>query len=256
MTTIATWNVNSLRVRMPQVLAWLAKSPVDILAMQETKTVDPDFPRAELEALGYHVLFSGQKTYNGIAVLSRWPCAEIITDIPDFDDPPRRVLGVTTNGWRIVNLYVPNGQAVGSEKYEYKLKWLAALRSWLAKEVQAHERLVVLGDFNIAPEDRDVHDPAAWVGSVHVSEPEREALRAVLSVGLVDVFRQFEQPPRTYSWWDYRMLGFRRNHGLRIDLVLASAAAASRCTASVIDKEPRKEERPSDHAPVLATFDI
>ena len=260
MTAIATWNVNSLRIRLPQVTSWLAtaaeSTPVDILAMQETKLADPEFPRAELEALGYHVLFSGQKTYNGVAVMSRWPCGDVVTDIPNFEDPLRRVLAVTTNGWRIVNLYVPNGQSVGSEKYEYKLRWLAALRSWLAEEAQKHERLVVLGDFNIAPEDRDVHDPAAWAGSVHVSEPEREALRALLALGLVDVFRKFEQPPKVYSWWDYRMLAFRRNHGLRIDLVLASPAAAARCTASRIDKEPRKAERPSDHAPVSAFFDV
>jgi exodeoxyribonuclease-3 len=216
-TSIATWNVNSLRVRMPHVLAWLEKTRVDVLAMQETKLVDPDFPRAELEGLGYNVHFCGQKTYNGVAVLSRWPCSDVITDIPNFDDPPRRVLAVTTNGWRVINLYVPNGQAVGSGKFEYKLRWLAALREWLAAEAKAHEKLVVLGDFNIAPEDRDVHDPAAWVGSVHVSEPERQALRDVISIGLVDVFRQFEQPEKTYSWWDYRTFAFRRNHGLRID---------------------------------------
>jgi len=256
MTSIATWNVNSLRVRMPHVLAWLAKSNVDVLAMQETKTVDTDFPRAELEALGYKTIFCGQKTYNGVAVLSRWDCTDLVTDIPGFDDPPRRVLAVTTNGWRVINLYVPNGQAVGSEKYEYKLRWLTALRTWLAEEARAHEKLVVLGDFNIAPDDRDVHDPATWVGSVHVSEPERQALRDVISLGLVDVFRQFEQPEKTYSWWDYRMFAFRRNHGLRIDLILASAASAARCTSCKVDKEPRKEERPSDHAPVVATFDI
>lgn len=256
MTVIATWNVNSLRVRMPQMLAWLAGSPVDILAMQETKCMDLEFPRTEIEALGYHVLFSGQKTYNGVAIASRWPCGDVITDIPAFDDPSRRVLAVTTNGWRIVNLYVPNGQSVGSEKYEYKLRWLAALRDWLAAEIAAHERLVVLGDFNIAPEDRDVHDPAAWAGHVHVSEPERNALRSLLALGLADVFRRFDQPPKLYSWWDYRMLAFRRNQGLRIDLVLTNTAAASHCTACVIDKEPRKQERPSDHAPVLATFDI
>ncbi len=254
MPRIATWNVNSLRIRLPQVTRWLAKSPVDILVMQETKLTDAEFPRTELEALGYHVRFSGQKTYNGVAVMSRWPCGEVITDIPGFEDPLRRVLAVTTNGWRIINLYVPNGQAVGSEKYEYKLRWLAALQTWLGEELQRHEHLVVLGDFNIAPEDQDVHDPAAWIGSVHVSEPEREALRALRVLGLVDVFRKFEQPPKSFSWWDYRMLAFRRNHGLRIDLVLASPAATARCIASSIDKEPRGYERPSDHAPVLATF--
>lgn len=256
MTSIATWNVNSLRVRMPHVLSWLGKTPVDVLAMQETKLTDPDFPGADLEALGYHVLFSGQKTYNGVALLSRWPCTDVVRDIPDFDDPPRRVLAVTTNGWRVINLYVPNGQAVGSEKFEYKLRWLGALRRWLAEEARTHERLVVLGDFNIAPEDRDVHDPKAWEGSVHVSEPERAALRDLLGLGLVDVFRKFDQPEKTYSWWDYRMFAFRRNHGLRIDLILASLASASHCLSCTVDKEPRKLERPSDHAPVVANFDI
>jgi exodeoxyribonuclease III len=255
-TRIATWNVNSLRVRLSQVLDWLAANPVEILAIQETKLTDPDFPCAELEGLGYQVLFSGQKSYNGVALLSRWPCSEIVRDIPDFDDPPRRVLAVTTNGWRIVNLYVPNGQAVGSDKYEYKLRWLAALRVWLAREAAAHQQLVVLGDFNIALEDRDVHDPAAWEGSVHVSSPEREALKSLLEIGLVDVFRLFDQPLQTFSWWDYRTFAFRRNHGLRIDLLLAHRALASKCIESHIDTGPRKSERPSDHAPVVASFDI
>lgn len=253
---IATWNVNSLRVRLPQVLAWLPQSGVDVLAMQETKLADAEFPRAELEAAGFHVVFSGQRTYNGVALLSRWPFEAVVTDIPGFEDPARRVLAATTNGVRVVNLYVPNGQAVGSEKFEYKLRWLAALESWLREEVRRFERLVVLGDFNIAPEDRDVHDPAAWAGSVHVSEPERQALRSLLAVGLVDVFRLFEQPPDSYSWWDYRAFAFRRNHGLRIDLILAHERLAPRCLECRIDREPRRAERPSDHAPVLARFDI
>jgi exodeoxyribonuclease-3 len=251
---IATWNVNSLRVRLPQVVGWLSQSPVDVLAMQETKLVDADFPRQELEDAGYQVLFSGQKSYNGVALISRWPLEDVIRDIPDFDDPLRRVLAATTNGVRVINLYVPNGQSVGSEKYEYKLRWLAALAKWLALEAAKHEKLVVLGDFNIAPEDRDVHDPAAWVGNVHVSEPERAALKTLLEMGLIDVFRQFDQPPNTFSWWDYRMLAFRRNHGLRIDLILASAAFAKICKECRIDREPRKVERPSDHAPVIADF--
>ena len=253
--TVATWNVNSLRIRLQQVTEWLASTRVDVLALQETKITDADFPRAVLEGLGYHVLFSGQKTYNGVALLSRWPCDSLICDLPDFDDPPRRVLAATTNGWRIVNLYVPNGQSVGSEKYQYKLRWLEALRKWLEAEARAHQRLVVLGDFNIAPEDRDVHDPAAWAGSVHVSEPEREALRSLLGVGLVDVFRRFEQPPKSFSWWDFRTRGFSRNDGLRIDLILANQALAARATGSRIDVEPRRGERPSDHTPVLASFD-
>lgn len=254
---IATWNVNSLRVRLPHVLAWLQQSPVDVLAMQETKLTDPQFPQADLAALGYHVLFSGQPTYNGVALLSRWPCEDVVTDIPGFEDSARRVLAATTeHGLRVVNLYVPNGQAVGSEKYEYKLRWLTALTDWLRAEAEKHPHLVVLGDFNIAPEDRDVHDPAAWEGSVHVSEPERRALRGLLDLGLVDVFRKFEQPPQTFSWWDYRSFAFRRNHGLRIDLILAHHALASKCIESYVDREPRKAERPSDHAPVIATFDI
>jgi len=251
---IATWNVNSLRVRLPQVLEWLAVSGVDVLAMQETKLVDAEFPAQAFTALGYQVLCSGQKTYNGVALLSRAPGVAVLTDIPGFADPPRRVLAATVAGVRVVNLYVPNGQALDSDKYHYKLRWLAALRDWLREEAQQHPHLVVLGDFNIAPEDRDVHDPAAWVGSVHVSEPERWALRALQQLGLVDVFRRFEQPPATFSWWDYRMLAFRRNHGLRIDLILASAALAQTCSACVVDRTPRKAERPSDHAPVIADF--
>lgn len=253
---IATWNVNSLRVRLPQVIGWLAQSPVDVLALQETKLTDAEFPRQALEQAGYQVQFSGQKTYNGVALLSRWPLENIVRDIPDFEDPLRRVLAATTNGVRVINLYVPNGQSVGSDKYEYKLRWLAALTRWLSAEAAQHDKLVVLGDFNIAPEDRDVHDPAAWVGNVHVSEPERTALKTLLEVGLIDVFRQFEQPEKSYSWWDYRMLAFRRNHGLRIDLILASPAFAKICKACRVDREPRKVERPSDHAPVIADFVI
>ncbi len=251
---VATWNVNSLRVRLPQLLEWLPRANLDVLAMQETKLPDADFPRAELGALGYQVLSSGQKTYNGVALLSRWPCTGAVTDIPGFEDPARRVLAATTGGLRVVNLYVPNGQAVDSEKYLYKLRWLEALREWLREEARQHRRLLVLGDFNIAPDDRDVHDPAAWEGSVHVSERERRSLRALLELGLVDLFRRFEQPPQTFSWWDYRMLAFRRNHGLRIDLMLALEELAAACTACVIDREPRRAERPSDHAPVIADF--
>ncbi|MGP8032876.1 MAG: exodeoxyribonuclease III [Steroidobacteraceae bacterium] len=251
---IATWNVNSLRVRLPLLSEWLSRNPVDVLALQETKLIDADFPRAELEALGYQVEASGQKTYNGVALLSRWPLTEVVTDIPAFEDPARRVLAATTAGLRVVNLYVPNGQTVDSDKYHYKLRWLAALTAWLRGELGGPDRLVVLGDFNIAPEDRDVHDPAAWAGSVHVSEPERRSLRGLLDLGLVDVFRRFEQPDRSYSWWDYRMLAFRRNHGLRIDLLLADSTLAAACTACVIDREPRRAERPSDHTPVIADF--
>jgi exodeoxyribonuclease III len=253
---IATWNVNSLRVRLPQVLGWLERTAVDVLAMQETKLTDPDFPLAELAALGYQVLSSGQKTYNGVALLSRWPLTEVLTDMPGFEDPARRVLAASTGQLRVVNLYVPNGQTVNSDKYHYKLRWLEALAGWLADELGRGRRLVVLGDFNIAPEDRDVHDPAAWAGLVHVSEPERAGLRRLLDLGLIDVFRRFEQPPETFSWWDYRMGAFRRNLGLRIDLVLAQREVAASCTACAIDREPRRAERPSDHAPVIADFDL
>ena len=253
---IATWNVNSLRVRLPQVLGWLAQASVEVLAMQETKLTDAEFPHAEFAALGYHAQFAGQKTYNGVAVLSRVPGTAVLTGIPAFEDLARRALAVRIGPLRLVNVYVPNGQSVGSEKYRYKLRWLAALREWLREELRAHPQLLVLGDFNIAPEDRDVHDPVAWAGSVHVSAPEREALREVVELGLSDVFRRFEQPPQTFSWWDYRMSAFRRNHGLRIDLMLASEALAARCTGCHIDREPRRAERPSDHAPVIAEFEL
>jgi len=253
---IATWNVNSLRVRLPQLLVWLDANPMDLLAMQETKLTDADFPAEAFTALGYQVLCSGQKTYNGVALLSRSACEAVVTELPGFEDPARRVLAASTAGLRVVNLYVPNGQAVDSDKYRYKLRWLAALREWLRSELAQHQRLIVLGDFNIAPEDRDVHDPAAWLGSVHVSEPERAALRGLLGLGLTDVFRRFDQPPETFSWWDYRMGAFRRNMGLRIDLLLTSAALTDACTACVIDRSPRQAERPSDHAPVVAQFQL
>lgn len=263
---LATWNVNSLRVRLPQLRDWLAAAQPDVVALQETKLTDPDFPVAELQELGYASAFSGQKTYNGVAIIARSTLlggsalAADITEIPGFADPQRRVLAATiptaSGPLRVVDLYVPNGQAVGSDKYTYKLGWLAALQRWLRDEAAPHSRLVVLGDFNIAPEDRDVHDPAAWEGSVHVSEAERAALQALFDDGLVDLFRRFEQSEKSYSWWDYRAGAFRRNHGLRIDLILANATLAARCTACQIDREPRTFERPSDHTPVVADFDI
>jgi exodeoxyribonuclease-3 len=253
---IATWNVNSLRVRLPQLLEWLAENKPDVMALQETKLPDDAFPGAQIEAAGYRYLCSGQRTYNGVAILSREPLRAMQSAIPGFEDPQRRVLAANVGTVRVINLYVPNGQTVGSDKYDYKLRWLAALRSWLASELAAHPRLLALGDFNIAPEDRDVHDPAAWVGAVHVSEPEREALRALLQLGMVDVFRKFEQPPQTFSWWDYRGGSFRRNAGLRIDLILAARALAAHCTRCEIDRAPRRAERASDHAPVIASFDI
>ena len=253
---LATWNVNSLKVRLPHVLKWLADNPVDVLCLQETKQQDDDFPQAELQAAGYHSVFSGQKTYNGVAILARSTPGDVVRDMPGYDDPQRRVLAATIGEVRVINLYVPNGQSVGSDKFHYKLGWLRALRAWLRRELAAHGQLVVLGDFNIAPEDRDVHDPVAWAGSVHVSAEEREALRDTLALGLVDVFRRFEQPPQSFSWWDYRESGFRRNHGLRIDLLLATPALAERCTACTIDVAPRRLERASDHAPVIGAFDI
>jgi exodeoxyribonuclease-3 len=253
---IATWNVNSLRVRLPHLVDWLAANPVDAIVLQETKLPDADFPRAEIEALGLHAAFSGQRTYNGVAILAREPLADIVAGIPGFEDEQRRVLAATVAGIRVIDVYVPNGQTVGSEKYEYKLHWLAALHAYVAAELARHPALVLLGDFNIAPEDRDVHDPAAWEGSVHVSAPERAALAALIASGLHDCFRLFEQPEKSYSWWDYRMVAFRRNAGLRIDLVLASETLSRKCVACHIDKTPRRLERPSDHAPVVAAFDI
>lgn len=253
---ITTWNVNSLRVRMQHLSRWLADHAVDAMALQELKLADEHFPRAEIEALGLHAICYGQKTYNGVAILSRSEATECAMGVPGDGDPQRRVIAASVGPIRLVNVYVPNGQAVGSEKYTYKLAWLERLRGYLASLLEAHEHLLVVGDFNIAPEDRDVHDPAAWEGSVHVSAPEREALAKIGSLGLVDLFRRFEQPKNSWSWWDYRMNAFRRDHGLRIDLMLASKSLAARCAACTIDRTPRTWERPSDHAPVTAEFDI
>jgi exodeoxyribonuclease III len=253
---IATWNVNSLRVRLPQLLDWLGANQPEIVALQETKLLDAAFPAAEIAAAGYQVAFNGQKTYNGVAILGRAPLSESVLEIPSFDDQQRRVLAACCGGVRVVNLYVPNGQTVGSDKYDYKLRWLKALRVWLRAELAQYPQLVVLGDFNIAPEDRDVHDPAAWAGSVLVSPLEREALGDLMQIGFADVFRQFDQPPQTFSWWDYRAGSLRRNNGLRIDLILASTLLAPRCTGCRIDRFARSAERASDHAPVIASFDI
>ncbi len=247
---IATWNVNSLKVRLPHVLDWLAANQPDVLCLQETKTEDAQFPLQELQEAGYQAAFAGQKTYNGVALLSREPLAHVQIGIPDFDDEQRRVIAANVGGTRMVCVYVPNGQSVGSDKYEYKLKWLAALRNWLHAELAKHPQLALLGDYNIAPEDRDVYDPQALAGSVLVSEPERAAFRALEELGLRDAFRLFEQPEKSYSWWDYRMMAFRRNMGLRIDHIMLSPAL--QCTSCIIDRAPRKLERPSDHAPVVA----
>jgi len=253
---IATWNVNSLRVRLPQLLKWLAARAPDLVALQETKVTDQDFPAAALRAAGYESVSSGQKGYNGVALLARSGLGEVVCAMPGSEDSQRRVLAATCGPLRIINLYVPNGQSVDSDKYRYKLAWLRTLRAWLRAELSVHPLLLVLGDFNIAPEDADVHDPAAWAGSVLVSEPERASLRATLALGLVDVFRRFEQPPQTFTWWDYRAGALRRNHGLRIDLILASSELADQCSYCEIDRAPRLMARASDHTPVIATFDI
>ena len=253
---IATWNVNSMKVRLPHVLEWLGANAPDVLVLQEIKQVTDAFPADAVTAAGYQSIASGQKTYNGVAVISREPAMDPVTDFPGFDDPQRRILATTINGVRIVNLYVPNGSEVGSEKYEYKLGWLEALRGFLEAELARHEKLVVLGDFNIAPADEDVYDPEKWGDAILCSPAERAALAKVLDLGLTDVFRNFEQPEKTFSWWDYRAAGFRRNAGLRIDLILASSTMSGACTASFVDREPRTWERPSDHAPVVAEFTV
>ncbi len=247
---LATWNVNSLKVRLPHLQQWLAANPVEVMCLQETKTEDKNFPHAELQAAGYHSLFSGQKSYNGVAILSRQPAGDVQCGMPGFEDEQKRVIAATVDGVRVVCVYIPNGQEVGSDKYQYKLKWLAALNGWLKAELARYPKLVLLGDYNIAPDDRDVYDPVAWQGQVLCSEPERAAFQALLHLGLRDAFRLFEQPEKSYSWWDYRMMAFRRNMGLRIDHILVSDAV--RCSACSIDKAPRKLERPSDHTPVVA----
>lgn len=245
-----------MNVRLPHVLEWLAANRPDMLVLQELKQVTDAFPAEALSEVGYSSIANGQKTYNGVAVISRTQATDPITEFPGFDDPQRRVLAATISGIRIVDLYVPNGQAVGTEKYEYKLSWLAALRDFLQGELSRHEKLVVLGDFNIAPADEDVHDAEKWGEAILCSPLERKAFRELLDLGLSDVFRKFEQPEKAFSWWDYRAAGFRRNTGLRIDLILTSDAMTKRCSASYIDKEPRAWERPSDHAPVVAEFEF
>ena len=248
---LATWNVNSLNVRLPHVEQWCAQAQPDLLAIQETKMEDAKFPRAAIEALGYEVAFSGQKTYNGVAVMARQPIEDVVTDVPGLDDPQRRILISTIGDMRVANLYVVNGQAVGSEKYAYKLNWLDKVTRFLEGELRNDPRLIVMGDFNIAPDDRDVHDPVAWHEKILCSTPERDALRRLLDLGLSDSFRQFDESAGKFSWWDYRQAGFRRDLGLRIDLVLASAPLMERASAASIDREPRGWERPSDHTPAL-----
>lgn len=273
---IAAWNVNSLKVRLPQVLRWLqdqekAKQAIDALCLQELKLTDDKYPHQELEAAGYLSLAAGQKTYNGVAIIVRKAAlAPIASDmatsflkpirnIPNFEDEQQRILAATipfvgTQPIRLVSAYFPNGQSPDSDKFIYKLSWLKALQTWLGEELQQNSRLALLGDFNIAPTDVDVHDPSKWVGQNLVSPEERKAFQELLELGLTDSFRMFEQPPKTFSWWDYRMMGFRRNAGLRIDHILLSEALKERCSASLVDKEPRTWEQPSDHAPVIATI--
>ncbi|HRI17275.1 MAG TPA: exodeoxyribonuclease III [Burkholderiaceae bacterium] len=253
---LATWNVNSLAVRLPQVLAWLTEHPLDVLVLQETKLADDKFPRAEIEAAGYAVQWHGQKTYNGVALLSRAGADAVTKNIPGLDDPQARVIAGTVDDVRVVGAYFPNGQEPGSDKFAYKMRWLDALRDWLAGELAAHPKLVLMGDFNIAPDDRDVYDPELLRGTIHCTDEERAHFRGLLALGLHDAFRLFEQAPRLWSWWDYRNLAFRRNQGLRIDHILVSDALQPAVTACTIDKLPRKNERPSDHAPVVVELSV
>ena len=248
---LATWNVNSLAVRLPQVMEWLAANPVDALVLQETKLTDDKFPTSDFGAAGWQVQWFGQKTYNGVALISREVASAIQKNIPGFADEQARVIAGTVAGVRVVGGYFPNGQAPDSDKFVYKMRWLDALHDWLAAELQAHPNLVLMGDFNVAPEDRDVYDPVAWAGQIHCTPEERAQFQRLVALGLVDAFRLFDQPPKSWSWWDYRNLAFRKNQGLRIDHILVSEALRGRVRACSIDKLPRKNERPSDHAPVV-----
>jgi exodeoxyribonuclease-3 len=249
---LASWNVNSLKVRLPHLLDWLAAQKPDVVCLQETKTEDAGFPLAPIEAAGYRAVFCGQKTYNGVAILARGALEDVQHGIPNFADDPKRLIAATVGDLRIISAYAPNGQSLESEKYAYKLRWYEALASWMQQELVRHPRLALLGDFNVAPEDRDVHNPKRWEGGIHVSPPERAAFRKLLESGFADSFRLFEQPEKEFSWWDYRLNAFQRGWGLRIDFVLLSAELAKRCKSAAIDKAPRALERPSDHTPVLA----
>lgn len=249
---IATWNVNSLRVRLDHLLAWLDKTKPDIMVLQETKLEDKYFQREIFSEVGYHAVFNGQKSYNGVAILSRQSASAVQSTIPDFEDPQRRILAATIEEVRVINLYVPNGQSINSEKYFYKLDWMNKVTHFIEQELKKYSKLVVLGDFNIAPEDRDVHLKELWEGHVLVSQPERLALQKMIATGLQDSFRLLENGEGHYTWWDYRAGGFRRNNGLRIDHILLSDALAKQCHGCHIDKSLRSLERPSDHVPVLA----
>ncbi|MCA3003703.1 MAG: exodeoxyribonuclease III [Burkholderiales bacterium] len=248
---LATWNINSLNVRLPHVLEWLKTSPVDVLCLQELKLEDAKFPLEAIEDAGYHAVFNGQKTYNGVAILSRSKPEDVAKDMPGYADEQKRVIAATIDGVRVVNVYIVNGQSLDSEKYQYKMAWLTALRGYMANAIAEFGDVALLGDYNIAPEDRDVHDPKAWEGQVLVSVPERKHFEALIALGLVDSFRLFKQAEKSFTWWDYRMNGFKRNLGLRIDHILLTKNLAAETKGSVIDVEPRKLERPSDHTPVV-----
>ena len=255
---IATWNVNSLSVRLPQVLDWLARQPVDVLCLQELKLTEDQFPFMELRSAGYEAVAFGQKTYNGVAILARTPLTAVVRNIPGFEDEQARVIAATvetTQGTlRVLNGYFVNGQAPGTDKFAYKMRWLQALHDWVRSELAAHPRLVLLGDFNVAPEDRDSYDPVGLADTIHHTREERAHFQALLGLGLTDAYRMFEQPEKSYSWWDYRMLGFQKNRGLRIDHILVSEALRGAVTACTIDRAPRKNPQPSDHAPVVLTM--
>jgi exodeoxyribonuclease III len=256
---LATWNFNSLAVRLPQLLDWLAHNPVDALVLQETKLTDDKFPVAEIEAAGYAVAFHGQKTYNGVALLSRGGAAtELVKNIPGFDDEQARLIAGTVaiegQAVRVIGGYFPNGQAPDSDKFVYKMRWQDALHDWVRAELQQHPALVLMGDFNVAPDDRDVYDPVGWHNQIHCTPQERAQFQRLLALGLHDAFRLFEQPPKSWSWWDYRNLAFRKNQGLRIDHILVSESLRPKVSSCLIDKAPRKNERPSDHAPVVVTL--
>lgn len=256
MFKIATWNVNSLKVRLAHVLQWLETERPDVLALQETKTVDENFPLAAIEEAGYHVSYTGQKTYNGVSTICKSPMETIASRLPDYEDEQRRVLALKTANITVLNLYVPNGSEVESDKYRYKLEWFSKLHPFIKQLQSNNDRVIILGDFNIAPEDQDVHAPKEWEGSVLVSQPERDELNKIIANGFHDCFRLFDQPEKSFSWWDYRAAGFRRDRGLRIDHILASDSLAGNCRACYIDKEPRKLDRPSDHTPVVAEFEL
>jgi exodeoxyribonuclease-3 len=249
----ATWNVNSLAVRLPQVLDWLATNPVDVLALQETKLTDDKFPHEAFTQAGYQAQWFGQKTYNGVALLTKAPATEVVKNIPGFDDELARVITATVQGVRVIGAYFPNGQAPGTDKFEYKMEWLKSLRAWVKDELAAHPQLLLMGDYNITFDDDDVWDPQGMQDQIHCTEEERYHLRALVALGLHDSLRLFPQLPKSYSWWDYRDMAFRRNRGLRIDHILVSEALRARATACTIDKAPRKNERPSDHTPVVLT---